>query len=94
MILVSSSGDHLDCFLAGDCEGYSCVDDSPLLAGTTERAAVGGTGATLVVTLDGADSDKVTEVAELVDWPSSSSRALSNVEISTVSDGTMNGLKR
>lgn len=82
MIFESSSGDHLDCLLAGDWVGNSRPEDSRF-AGTTERA-VGGTGATLVATLDEADSDNVTDAGELVEWPSSSSGALMSDEISTL----------
>lgn len=65
MILESSSGDHFDCFLAGDCVENSWLEES-LLAGTTVRA-VGGTGATLVAALDEADSDNGTDAGELVE---------------------------
>lgn len=82
MILASSSGDHLDCFFAGDWVGRSWLVES-LLAGTAERGC-GGRGATVVATLDGTDADRDTEEGELVDWPSSSSVDLSSDEISTV----------
>jgi len=85
MILASSSGDHLDCFFAGDWAGCSRLDDS-LLAGTADRGWGGGSGATLVATLDGIDNDREIEAAEMVDWMSSSSLALSRDEISTVND--------
>lgn len=85
MILESSSGDHLDCFFAGDVVEYSRLEAS-LLAGTTERA-VGGTGATLVAMLDEADSDNVTEAGELVEWRSASSSDLMSDEISTLKAG-------
>lgn len=65
MILVSSSGDHLDCFLAGDWMGWSSLDKS-LFAGTAERGCC-GKGATLVVTLDGADPERETEAGELTE---------------------------
>jgi len=45
---------------------------------------VGGTGATLVATLDEADSDNGTDAGELVEWVSSSSRDLMSDEISTL----------
>jgi hypothetical protein len=86
MILASSSGDHLDCFFAGDWIGWSWVEDS-LFAGTADRGW-GGRGATLVATLDGTDPDRDTEAGELVDRPSSSSFGLSSDEISTVRAGT------
>ncbi|KAH0828461.1 hypothetical protein FOPE_01679 [Fonsecaea pedrosoi] len=87
MILASSSGDHLDCFFAGDWIGWSWLEES-LFAGTAGRGWGGGRGATLVATLDGTDSDRDTEAGELVDWPSSSSVGLSSDEISTMGDET------
>lgn len=86
MIFVSSSGDHFDCFLAGECEAKSWLDDSRF-AGTAERAVV-GTGATLVATLDCADSDWETDAGELMERRSSSSVDLSNDEISTMNEST------
>lgn len=67
--------------------GWSWVEDRRF-AGTAERGC-GGTGATLVATLDGADSERDTEVRELTDWLSSSSFDLSSDEISTMSDMTV-----
>ena len=83
MIFASSSGDHLDCFFAGDWIEWSWLEDS-LFAGTAGRGWGGGRGATLVATLDGADSDRDIEAGELVDRPSSSSSGLSSDEISTM----------
>jgi hypothetical protein len=85
MILASSSGDHFDCFFAGDWVEKSCVVAS-LLAGTAERAA-GSTGATLVAILEEMESDGVSDAEELVESASSSSSGLSNDEISTLGGG-------
>ncbi len=82
MILASSSGYHLDCFLAGDGVMKSWLADN-LFAGTAHRGW-GGTGATLVATLDDNDSDLDTDAGELVDRPSSSSVDLRSDEISTL----------
>ena len=86
MIFASSSGDHLDCFFAGDWTERSWLEDCRL-AGTADRGWDGGRGATLVATLDGPESDRDTDAGELVDRPSSSSFGLSNDEISTVRAG-------
>ncbi len=86
MIFASSSGDHLDCFFAGDWRGWSWLEESRL-AGTADRGW-GGRGATLVATLDGTEPDRDTEAGELVDRPSSSSFGLSSDEISTMRVGT------
>jgi hypothetical protein len=86
MIFASSSGDHLDCFFAGDWIGWSWLENSRF-AGTADRGWGGGRGATLMEMLDGTDSDRDTEAGELVDRLSSSSFGLRSEEISTVRDG-------
>lgn len=85
MIFESSSGDHFDCFFAGDWTASSWLVND-LLAGTAERGW-GGKGATLVVTLDCTESDRETVDGEEVDWPSSSDVDLSSDGISTMIDG-------
>jgi hypothetical protein len=84
MIFASSSGDHFDCFLAGDSDGWAWPLDS-LLAGTAD--AGGGCGARPGVdtTLRGTEIERDDSAAELVvEWLSSSSLGFSNNEISTV----------
>jgi len=63
MIFASSSGDHFDCFFAGDSNEASSVVLADRLAGMTEEVDVNVTleGS---VTLKGAESDRVNERGE------------------------------
>ena len=81
MILSSSSGDHLDCFLAGDSDGWTPWS---LFVGTV-AAAVSGVGsdvvdATAVVGTEGERDEAGTEVVDRA----SSSSCLRSSEISTL----------
>jgi hypothetical protein len=98
MILASSSGDHLDCFLAGEAPTPTWSWPDSRFAGTEDRVdgwvVEGGKGATLVATLDGTDSERelvALNEGELVDWPASSSLASRRDEISTMRDGKKRG---
>jgi hypothetical protein len=89
MILVSSSGDHFDCFLAGDCPTKSC-EDACLFAGIVgRRLASKAPVPTVVAVLEGTDvverETEAGEAEERVSRPSSSSSlGLSSSEISTL----------
>ena len=85
MILASSSGDHLDCFLAGDSPGW--VPDCRLV-GMVPTAANGGTsdggGATRV---GGTDAERAAGGATATEGGVSSSLDLRRREISTLPEG-------
>lgn len=83
MIFSSSSGDHLDCFLAGDSDGCTpwC-----LFAGTLPAADRGVDSAVVdAATVVGTDAERDEAGAEVVDRASSSSFGLRSSEISTLS---------
>lgn len=106
MIFASSSGDHFDCFFAGDSAGAGWV------AWRFNVAASGGAAATTAVAEmvtavagvpagGGTELDRVSAVGEVdvsvVDSDSSSSLGLSRREISTVAEhggGGEDGLGR
>jgi len=82
MIFASSSGDHFDCFFAGDSNEASSVALADRLAGITEDVDVSVTldGS---VTLEGTESDRVNDRGDGGLWVSSfgsSSREISTVE--------------
>jgi hypothetical protein len=89
MILASSSGDHLDCFLAGDSEGWAWVLERRFAG--MEAGAGWGARPGVDTTLRGAEAEREDggpEVRVEWEWWSSSSLGLSsNDEISTVVDG-------
>lgn len=85
MIFASSSGDHFDCFLAGDSDGCGCPLDSRF-AGTDDGGAGCGTKPGVDTTLLGTEADRDDAATDLTEWFSSSSLGFSNNEISTVAD--------
>lgn len=84
MIFSSSSGDHLDCFLAGDSAGWvPCC----LLVGTQAAAGMGVDWAVVDATaMVGTDAERDDSGIEVVDRASSSSSGLRSSEISTLSE--------
>ncbi len=85
MIRASSSGDHFDCFFAGD---WRSVLEACLFAGTVGLSAAGaGPVPIVVVALEGmeaAERDTEAGEAEDLERESSSSFGLRSCEISTV----------
>ncbi len=82
MIFSSSSGDHLDCFLAGVSDGWvPCC----LFVGTLAAADSGVDSAVFDATaVVGTDADRDDAGTEVVDRASSSSFGLRSSEISTL----------
>lgn len=86
MILASSSGDHFDCFLAGDSEGWAWLPERRF-AGMEEVGGGCGVRPGVDTTLRGTEAERDDGGAEgRVAWWSSSSLGLSSNEISTVAD--------
>lgn len=85
MIFASSSGDHFDCFFAGDSEEASSVVLAGRLAGITEEEEV---NAVLEdsATLEGAESDRANDRGEVGFCDDSSSFGSRSREISTVEE--------
>ena len=82
MILASSSGDHLDCFFAGDSPG--CVPDC-LFVGTVPAAANGGASVIAgAMTAGGTDAERAVGGATGTEGVVSSSLSSSRREISTL----------
>ena len=86
MILVSSSGDHLDCFLAGDSVRWAPVAED-LLDGTVAAIDSGVEFAVVeVATVAGTEAEREETGPDAVDCTSSSSLALRSSEISTLAE--------
>ena len=82
MILASSSGDHLDCFFAGDSPG--CVPDC-LLVGTVPTTANGGASIVArATTAGGTDAERAIGGATGMEVDVSSSLSSRRREISTL----------
>lgn len=77
MILASSSGDHFDCFFAGDSEGLS---DSRLEG----LVVAAGVEPAVVLLVEGTEAGLEIAAGDDEDRLPSSSLGLSNCEISTV----------
>ena len=82
MILVSSSGDHLDCFLAGDSAG--CVPDCRFVGTVPAGANGGGSAVAGAVVVGGTDAERVVGGPTGRAGDVSSSLGLRRREISTL----------
>jgi hypothetical protein len=82
MILVSSSGDHLDCFLAGDSAGW--VPDCRLVGTVPAGANRGGSTVAGGMVAGGTDADRVVGGPTAGAGDVSSSLGLRRREISTL----------
>ena len=86
MILVSSSGDHLDCFLAGDSAGCVTLADCRFVGTVPVVLVIVGSAIAVGAAVTGTDAERAAGCAMGSEGDTSSFFGLTMREISTLPD--------